>query len=124
MRIIESAATFPLKVIARARYTRKFQWTAPPEDQPDADPEVIPLADLRATAQIRDKANTLLLDLDEYLDIDLPTNKIVLDIPADVTATMQKGSWDLFLVDVNDATNAQKLLKGAVTVEPAITIDD
>jgi hypothetical protein len=128
-----SAGTYNLSIYQGETFTRIFIWTAGPGtagSAPGSVPAVgstpIPVDLTGYTAALQIRAYSLIsapLLYDASLNITLggTAGTITLTIPSPVTETFTwlNGFYDLFLIDSSD--NATPLLRGTVTVMPAVS---
>lgn len=87
--------------------------------------EPVNLRDYIPSAQIRTApGGRLIADLTPFLFIDDETFLISLNLPATITAKIDRdGVWDLFLTNIYDAGDAVRLLAGSVTTRLSVTRD-
>jgi hypothetical protein len=113
------AAPYDLALVQGETYTRTFTWKI--------NGVVQSLADRTIKSQIRAKESisaALVLDLAQYMT--KVGDEIHLRIPATVTAELSTRSfrtaaWDLFLIETADPTEAECILAGVATLDPAST---
>lgn len=113
--VLKDPARIDLVIIQGSRFVQGFAW--------NRDGVRVPLDNYVARAEIRTEVNgRLVANLTPYLTIDVALDEILLDLPASVTAKIDRnGVWDLFLVNPLDAADAVKLAAGRVTSNLAVT---
>jgi len=118
--------TYDLPLVQGETFERTFAWR-----QPDDSYANLHLWDIRS--QVRQKEyskSTLLIELSDYMTVvdgDPDDGKFIqLTLPGEVTAALEPklfkiAAWDLFLVLKTDLNRKERLLQGAVTMDPAAT---